>query len=57
METGYDGIPVYYCKDCLSLRIRNTSEDGTGVDYCDECGSANVGQALIAEWVGMKDKR
>ena len=34
----YNNEPVYYCSDCLSLRIR----DIDGTEYCDKCGSTNI---------------
>ena len=45
----YNKIPVLYCKQCLSLKIRNISiiEDS---EYCDECGSTNIGKCSIEEW-------
>lgn len=41
--------PVFYCKHCLSLKVRNVPgmEDS---DYCDECGSTNIEQTSIHEW-------
>lgn len=42
-----DNEPVWYCRRCLSLRIK--TEDG--LDYCDSCGSTAVGQLPdIYEW-------
>ena len=45
----YNKEPVYYCKSCLSLKIRNivSMEDS---DYCDECGSTNIETCSIEEW-------
>ena len=37
-KEDYNNEPVYYCTECMSLRIRNI--DGT--DYCDKCGSTNI---------------
>ena len=41
--------PVYYCKSCLSLRIRSVGhmEDS---EYCDQCGSTDIGVTSIEEW-------
>lgn len=48
-KIDYNSIPVLYCKNCLSLKIRNVSsiEDS---DYCDECGSLNIEKTTIDEW-------
>ena len=31
----YNNIPVHYCKECLSLKIKTVTE-GLNLDYCDE---------------------
>ena len=45
----YNKEPVFYCKSCLSLKIRfiQSMQDS---DYCDECGSTDIGQSSIEEW-------
>jgi hypothetical protein len=48
-KEDYNNEPVYYCTECMSLRIRNI--DGT--DYCDKCGSTNIEQTNIREWEHM----
>lgn len=45
----YNDEPVYYCKDCLSLRIKELAPNSE-IDYCDECGSTNIEQTHIDEW-------
>ena len=52
----YNKEPVYYCKSCLSLKIRNivSMEDS---DYCDECGSTNIEQCSIQEWEKLYKER
>lgn len=45
----YNNEPVYYCKDCMSLRIRTIE----GTDYCDKCGSTNIEQTHISEWENL----
>jgi hypothetical protein len=52
----YDEEPVFYCKRCLSLNIRQIpgAEDQ---EYCDDCGSANIGSASIEEWEEMYRKK
>lgn len=48
-ENEYNQEPVFFCKKCLSLKIRDVEylEDS---EYCDECGSTEVAQASIEEW-------
>ena len=51
-QPDYNQEPVFFCKNCLSLKIRN----GVGLedsDYCDECGSTEIGQASIEDWQEM----
>lgn len=52
----YNSIPVLYCKQCLSLRIRNIPivEDS---DYCDECSSTDIGECSIEEWKTMYQEK
>ena len=42
----YNSIPVYYCSECLSLRIITLD----GQDFCDECGNITIKQCSIEEW-------
>jgi hypothetical protein len=55
-KTEYNQIPVFYCKSCLSLKIRNIDsvEDS---DYCDDCGSTEIGECSIEEWETMYQER
>lgn len=48
----YDSVPVFYCKQCMSLKILTVPkiEDS---EYCDDCGSTNIGQCDIKEWERM----
>lgn len=48
----YNSEPVFYCKNCLSLRIRTVPGLENG-EFCDECNSTNVGQCSIEEWRAM----
>lgn len=52
-KEDYNNEPVYYCTQCLSLRIR-TLED---TEYCDKCGSTNIEQTHIREWEHMYAKK
>lgn len=45
----YNKIPVHYCFNCLSLKIKNVP----GLDdaaYCDDCGSTDIRETSIEEW-------
>lgn len=48
----YNTEPVFYCKNCLSLRIMSVPhlEDA---EFCDECNSTNVGTCSIDKWREM----
>lgn len=43
----YNDIPVHYCTECLSLKVRVYNED---MDYCEECGSTAIEETHISEW-------
>lgn len=45
----YNKEPVFYCKNCLSLKIKTVQVD-SNLDYCDECGSTDIAQTSIEEW-------
>ena len=42
----YNQEPVYYCTNCLSLRIMGLG----GYDFCDHCGSTDIDLAHIKYW-------
>ena len=48
----YDSITVYYCKNCLSLRILDIDAMEES-DYCDECGSTEIAVSTIDEWESL----
>lgn len=52
----YNDEPVFYCKSCLSLRIKTVAVD-LGLDYCDECSSTDIGQSHIEEWKKLYRER
>lgn len=52
----YDEEPVYYCKRCLSLNIRQMPILNHQ-DYCGECGSAEVGYVDIEEWNRLYEEK
>lgn len=45
----YNKEPVFFCKHCLSLKIRSVHsiEDS---EFCDDCGSTNIETCHIEEW-------
>lgn len=47
METREDTDNVFYCKECLSLRIM---EGSGGLSYCDKCGGVDIGEIGFDEW-------
>lgn len=49
----YNAEPVFYCKNCLSLKVRGIA----GYDYCDDCGGVNVGECPIQEWEQLYKER
>lgn len=51
-QTSYNLEPVFYCKHCLSLRVRHIQSLKES-EYCDSCGSTNVGQTDIENWENM----
>ena len=51
-KESYDDEPVYYCKRCLSLNIRQIPMM-ENQDYCEDCGTVDIGTANIEEWKKM----
>lgn len=50
----YNSEPVYYCKNCLSLKIMVLGEYS---EYCDDCGNTDIATTDIETWREMyKDK-
>lgn len=58
-KVDYNREPVFYCRHCLSLRIKSMDEehDTEFLDYCDDCGSTDIGQANIHDWEDMYRKK
>lgn len=46
----YNNEPVYYCKQCLSLKVLGIP-GFTDLDFCDDCGSSNIGRTNIWDWI------
>lgn len=47
-KSDYNSEPIFYCKHCLSLKIRDAGL--SYLLYCDDCGSANILSTSIEEW-------
>lgn len=43
----YNDIPVYFCGQCLSLRIKSIDD----YDYCVDCGNTNIKIDHIDNWL------
>lgn len=58
-KVDYNSVPVFYCRHCLSLRVKSMDEehDIEFLDYCDDCGSTDIGQANIHDWEDMYRKK
>lgn len=41
----YNGIPVYFCQNCLSLAIIGDTDS-----FCMKCGSIIIGKTDIEDW-------
>lgn len=52
----YDAIPVFYCKQCLSLRIKGLPGKD-GIDFCDDCNSTDINTADIFTWEELYKQR
>lgn len=49
----YNEVPVFYCRDCLSLHILNIDK----YNYCRKCGSTDVGVAMIDKWEKLYENK
>lgn len=49
----YNNEPVYYCRHCLSLKIKVVG----GYDFCDECGSTSIATTHIENWEKLYEER
>ena len=58
-KVDYNSVPVYYCRHCLSLKVKSMDEehDTEFLDYCDDCGSTDIGQVNIHDWEDMYRKK
>lgn len=51
-QPNYNDEPVFYCKHCLSLKVRHIASMKDS-EYCDECGSTDIQQASIEDWENL----
>lgn len=49
----YNDEPVFYCKNCLSLKIKVVG----GYDFCDDCGSTHIETTHINNWEKLYEER
>lgn len=53
---SYDDEPIWYCKRCLSLNIRQIPHIEKQ-DYCADCGATDFESATIEEWKKLYKKK
>ena len=51
-KDNYNDDPVYYCRRCLSLNIKEMPFVKGG-GYCADCNNADIGTTSIEEWEEM----
>lgn len=55
-KEDFNSEPVYYCKHCLSLKIKTVSLD-LDISFCDDCGGTDIDTAYIGEWEKLYKER
>lgn len=50
----YNEIPVYYCKECLSLKIISLDQEQC---FCDQCGGMDIDTCTIEDWENMFEQK
>lgn len=45
----YNEEPVYFCRHCLSLKIKSVPSFNH-TEYCEDCGSTSIDSANIFKW-------
>lgn len=50
-------LPVWYCKDCLSLRVMSCDGGDGELVFCDDCGGTDIGECPFDEWDAMYRER
>lgn len=54
-KNDYNDEPVFYCSQCLSLRVRDAGLPD--LLYCDECGSADILTTDINSWENLYEDK
>lgn len=49
---NYNEEPVFYCSNCLSLKVKNLGDDSE-ICYCDNCGSTEIDTTDIYSWKAL----
>lgn len=59
VEQNFNSEPVFYCKHCLSLKIKSVEDfiDTDYLDFCDDCGSTEVDKTDIHSWEKMYEQK
>lgn len=52
-QIDYNAEPVYYCKQCLSLRIKSMGN----LNYCEDCTGTETSTCHIDEWQEMHKEK
>lgn len=52
-KDDYNSEPVFYCKNCLSLRVMVLDDN----EYCDECGCTEMESSSIEDWQKLYNKK
>lgn len=55
-KDSFNEVPVHYCRNCLSLKIKTVIVD-SDLDFCDDCGSTDIEVAHIDNWEKMYEQR
>lgn len=50
-HSEYNEEPVFYCKHCLSLKIRDAGLPD--LLFCDDCSSADILSTSIEKWENL----
>ena len=62
----YNNVPVFYCKTCLSIHLKEVTFEGkknpiTGEDhkvrYCVPCGNTETASTHITEWEDFYEEK
>lgn len=48
---------VYYCRGCMSLRIKSMFNGTENIDYCDDCGSTEIAVVDFDKYAAICKKK